>query len=294
MAAAAVDPRARRPAVLGLALALAGGIALATVFWTTSVLDPGAIADWQRSVTASRSGPAVALAMLVATGIGASMVVMPCGFPAVFAMPTILERESNTAGRLRALVAFAAGAVVPLAAAGLLLGLAGAGVWDLLSSGHSRQVFAAIVYPLLGLVALTYALSEFGLLSLQGLFVRVTGPDLPGEQAPARRSLEPGAVFGAGLGIACPMPTYYALLGWVVVAASPWYGAALLGAYAVGRVLVPIAVGLLIVAGASRRGASQQLVSLHDRVTWASGVVMAGLGAFLITLFGGFLGVSLL
>ena len=294
MAAAAVDPRARRPAVLGLALALAGGIALATVFWTTSVLDPGAIADWQRSVTASRSGPAVALAMLVATGIGASMVVMPCGFPAVFAMPTILERESNTAGRLRALVAFAAGAVVPLAAAGLLLGLAGAGVWDLLSSGHSRQVFAAIVYPLLGLVALTYALSEFGLLSLQGLFVRVTGPDLPGEQAPARRSLALGAVFGAGLGIACPMPTYYALLGWVVVAASPWYGAALLGAYAVGRVLVPIAVGLLIVAGASRRGASQQLVSLHDRVTWASGVVMAGLGAFLITLFGGFLGVSLL
>ena len=294
MAAAAVGAGVRRPALLGLALALAGGIALATVFWTTSVLDAGAIADWQRSVTAGRTGPAVALAMLVATGIGASMVVMPCGFPAVFAMPTILERERTTAGRLRALVAFTAGAVVPLAVAGLLLGLAGAGVWDLLSSGHSRQVFAVVVYPLLGLVALVYALSEFGLLSLQGLFVHVTGPDLPGEQAPARRSLALGAVFGAGLGIACPMPTYYALLGWVIVAASPWYGAALLGAYALGRVLVPIAVGLLIVVGATRRGASQRLVALHDRVTWASGVVMAALGAFLITLFGGFLGVSLL
>ena len=128
MAAAAVGAGVRRPALLGLAPALAGGIALATVFWTTSVLDAGAIADWQRSVTAGRTGPAVALAMLVATGIGASMVVMPCGFPAVFAMPTILERERTTAGRLRALVAFTAGAVVPLAVAGLLLGLAGAGV----------------------------------------------------------------------------------------------------------------------------------------------------------------------
>ena len=107
MAAAALEPGARRPALLGLALALTGGIALATVFWTTDILTADTIANWGSSVTAGRSGPAVALAMLLAAGVGASMVVMPCGFPAVFAVPTILEREERTAGRLRALAAFA-------------------------------------------------------------------------------------------------------------------------------------------------------------------------------------------
>ena len=103
-----------------------------------------------------------------------------------------------------------------------------------------------------------------------------------------------GATFGAGLGIACPMPTYYALLGWVVVAATAWYGALVLAAYGLGRMLVPVVLGLLIVAGASRRTVSQRLVAAHERVQWASGVVMAALGIFLVTLFGGFLGVSLL
>ena len=284
----------RRPALLGLTIALAGGVGLATVFWTTDLLTADTIANWGSSVTASRSGPAVALAMAIALAVGASMVVLPCGFPAVFAVPTILEREEHTAGRLRALAAFAAGGVAPLAAAGVLFGLAGGGLWELLSDGHSRQVFAAVAYPLMGLAALAYGLNEFGLLRLQGAFVRVTGPALPGEQAPARRSFVLGATFGAGMGIACPMPTYYALLGWVVVAASAWYGALVLGAYALGRMLVPVVLGLLIVAGTSRRTVSARLAAVHSRVEWASGVVMAGLGIFMITLFGGFLGTSLL
>ena len=294
MAAAALEASSRRPAVVGLAVALAGGVALATLFWRTDLLTADGIASWQQGVTANRSGLGVALAMGLALVIGASMVMMPCGFPSVFSIPTILEGQDSTAGRLRALAAFAAGAVVPLALAGLVLGVAGSGLWDLLATPQSRKVFAATVYPLMGLVALVYALGEFGLLPVHGAFGRISGPALASERAPARRSLVLGATFGAGLGIACPMPTYYALLGWVVVAASAWYGAAVLAAYALGRVLVPIALGLLIVAGASRRDVSSRLVALHDRVQWASGVVMAGLGVFLVTLFGGFLSASLL
>ncbi len=292
--AAAPASNSRRPAVVGLTIALVGGTGLATLFWTTDLLSAETIANWQQSVTAGRSGPAVALAMGLALAIGASMVVMPCGFPAVFAVPTILDGERTGAGRLRALAAFALGGVVPLVVAGLLLGLGGGGLWDLLSDGHSRQVFAAVTYPLLGAGALAYALSELGLLNLQGAFVRISGPSPSGSQSATRRSLVLGATFGGGLGIACPMPTYYALLGWVVVAASAWYGALVLGAYALGRMAVPIALGLLIVAGVSRRDVSARLLALHDRVQWASGVVMAGLGVFLVTLFGGFLGVSLL
>ena len=293
MTTAALYPatKARRRAFLGLAFALTAG---ATLFWTTGLLTADTIADWQESVTAGRSGPAVVAAMAISLGIGASMVVMPCGFPAVFAIPTILGGEHSTAGRLRVLAAFAIGAVAPMAVAGLLLGVVGSGIWELIGSPHSRQLFAAVLYSLLGLVAIAYALTEFGLLNLRGVFARAGGPSLPGEQAPARRSLVLGATFGAGLGIACPMPTYYALIGWVVVAASPWYGATLLAAYGLGRVLVPVVLGLLIVAGGSRRGVSRRLVAAHDRVRWASGAVMAGLGVFLVTLFGGFLGASLL
>lgn len=155
-------------------------------------------------------------------------------------------------------------------------------------------MFAVILYSALGLVTLAYALSEFGILHLQGAFVRVVGPALPGEEAPARRSMLLGATFGAGLGIACPMPAYYALLGWVAVAASPWYGALVLAVYAFGRVLGPMILGLLIVSGASRRAISRHLVAAHRSVRWASALFMAGMGTFLIALFGGFVGLSLL
>ncbi len=298
MATAALDVKSARrvpwPALAGLAIALVGGVAVASTFWMTDLLTAETIANWQQSVTAGRSGPAVAVAMLIALGIGASMVVLPCGFPAVFAVPTILEREQHTRGRLRALAAFTLGGMVPLAVAGLVLGLAGGGLWELLSDGHSRKVFAAVTYTVLGAGSLLYALSEFGVIHVPAAFERVTGPSLPGQDAPARRSFMLGATFGGGLGIACPMPTYYALLGWVVVAATAWYGALVMAAYGLGRMLVPVVLGLLIVAGASRRGVSARLVTIHGRVQWVSGVVMAGLGIFLVTLFGGFLGVSLL
>ena len=292
--AAARGRRVRWPVLLGLAFAVAAGVGLATVFWTSGLVDGEYIAGLQGRLDTTQSAPGVAVAMLVALGIGASMVVLPCGFPAVFAVPTILEREQHTAGRLRALLAFTLGGVIPLIIVGLLLGLAGDGVWELLSTPRSRMWFATITYSLLGVGAVAYALSEFGLLHMPGAFERVTGPSLPAAEAPARRSFVLGATFGGGLGIACPMPTYYALIGWVVVVASGWYGALVLGAYALGRLLVPVVLGLLIVAGASRRTVSTRLAAAHGRVQWVSGVVMAALGIFMVTLFGGFLGVSLL
>ena len=116
------------PALAGLAIAVVAGVALASTFWMTDLLTAETIANWQQNITAGQSGPAVALAMMIALGIGASMVVLPCGFPAVFAVPTILEGEEHTAGRLRALTAFTLGGVIPLAVAGLVLGLASGGL----------------------------------------------------------------------------------------------------------------------------------------------------------------------
>ena len=294
MVAPALAAPLRRPRIsLVLVLTAAVGVALAAAFYYTGVVNGEFVAGWQDRVVGARHGPAIAAGMGLALLIGASMVVLPCGFPAVFLMPSILEREESTPARLRSLTAFTLGATIPLAVAGAILGLAGGGLWEGLT-GPSRVVFAATLYPALGGLAIGYALVQFGILNVQGLFVRFSGPALPGAEAPARRSAMLGATFGAGLGMACPMPTYYALLAWVAVAASPWYGALVLGAYGLGRVLPPIGLGLLIVAGASRRTVSNRLVAWHDPLERGSAVIMATLGVFLIALFGGFVGTSLI
>ncbi len=280
--------------MFGLALGLTGGIALATAFWTTGLVDGAYVADLQNRLDTAQTGPGLAIGVLIAFAVGASMVVLPCGFPAVFAVPAIVEREPNSRRRLRALAAFGLGGVLPLAVVGLALGLAGDAIWELLRDAESRKIFAVVVYSMVGAAAILYALTEFGLWHLEGALARLSGPALPGEDAPARRALVLGATFGSGMGIACPMPTYYALIGWTVVAASPWYGALLLGAYGLGRVLVPIVLGLVMVAGASRRVVAQRLATVHQQTRWSSGVAMSGLGAFLIALFGVFLGGSLL
>ena len=105
--------RARRPSSMALLAALGAGVGLAALFWTTGLIRGEFVAAWQEQIAEGRSGPGVGLAMGIALLIGASTVVLPCGFPSVFAIPSILERETSTPGRLRALGALAAGAVRP-------------------------------------------------------------------------------------------------------------------------------------------------------------------------------------
>ena len=92
------------------------------------------------------------------------------------------------------------------------------------------------------------------------------------------------------------MLTYYALIAWVVVTATWWYGAgpSYWGRTGWSACCVPSVLGLLTVTGTRRRSVAERLSSVHQPIVWSSGVVMAGLGVFLITLFGGFPGSSLL
>ena len=113
-----VETGTRQRAMLGLAVALVAGVGLATLLWTTGLVDGEYVADLQDKLDTAQTGPGVVVAMLIALAIGASMVALPCGFPAVFMVPAILEHEEHTAGRLRSLAAFASGGVVPLAVAG--------------------------------------------------------------------------------------------------------------------------------------------------------------------------------
>ncbi len=83
------------------------------------------------------------------------------------------------------------------------------------------------------------------------------------------------------------MPTYYILLGWVVAAANPLYGAVLLGVYGVGRVLPAVGIGALIMAGVERRTVSRSMTSFRERTSGLTNGLLAAMGSYLVVLFGG-------
>ena len=266
--------------------ALAVGAMLALISWQAGVLDSN-IFGFASGAAVEAGGPGSVVAIGAAFVIGASMIVLPCGYPSVFIMPSILGSRRGLSQRVVLSLLFLAASALPLAALGLGLGFGGDAVLGLLDEMSARMTLAVVLYSGLGVVAIGYALSELGLFSLPSLLGRVTGPSLPDEDKPYRRAVVLGSTFGAGLGIGCPMPTYYIILGWVVAAANPLYGAILLGVYGLGRVLPAVVLGALIVAGAERRTVSQGMTSFREKTSGITNGLLAAMGSYLIVLFGG-------
>ena len=266
--------------------ALAVGAALALISWWAGVLDTNTFGGLQDSAVAA-GGPGAIVSVGAAFVIGAAMIVLPCGYPSVFVTPSILGSRKGLAQRGVLSGLFLLGSALPLAAVGLGLGFAGEGILDLLSEESARMSFAVGLYSALGLVAIAYALSELGLFHLPSLTSRITGPNLPDQEKPYRRAVVLGATFGGGLGIGCPMPTYYILLGWAAAAANPLFGAVLLGVYGLGRLVPAVALGALIVAGTDRRKVSQGMTSFREKTSGLTNGVLAAMGSYLVVLFGG-------
>ena len=267
-------------------VALAAGVVLALVSWQAGVLDTE-VFGFASGAAVDAGGPGSLVAIGAAFIIGATMIVLPCGYPSVFVMPSILGSRKGLSQRATLSLLFLAASALPLAAVGLGLGFGGEAVLELLDEMSARMTFAVILYSGLGVVAIGYALSELGLFSLPSLFGRVTGPDLPDQDRPYRRAVVLGSTFGAGLGIGCPMPTYYIILGWAVAAANPLYGAILLGVYGLGRVVPAVALGALIVAGTDRRTVSRGMTSFREKTSGITNGILAAMGSYLIVLFGG-------
>ena len=112
---------------------------------------------------------------------------------------------------------------------------------------------------------------------------------MPGPGKACRRSLILGSTVGAGVGMGCPMPTYYSLLGWVAVAANPVYGAIVLGAYGLGRVLPAVGLGALVVSGMERKKVSKGMTSFRERTSGITNGFVTAIGSYLLVLFGGVL-----
>ncbi len=269
-------------------LALGVGAALGGLTWWLGVLDGstqifGGVAE---STTESGS-PSAVVAIGLALVIGASMIVLPCGFPSVFAMPSILSARTGLSQRTLLSLVFLAAAALPLAALGVGLGFGGDAVLGQLDTPARRMGFAVVLYSLLGIFALAYALSELEIIHLPSLTGRLTGPNMPGQDRPYRRSLVLGSTMGAGLGMGCPMPTYYILLGWVAAAANPVYGAIVLGVYGLGRVLPAVGLGALIVGGVERRRVALGMTSFREKTEGLTTGFVTAIGSFLLVLFGG-------
>ncbi|MCH7580756.1 MAG: hypothetical protein IIB22_10985 [Chloroflexi bacterium] len=267
-------------------VALAVGVALALISWQAGVLDSN-IFGFASGAAVEAGGPGSVVAIGAAFVIGASMIALPCGYPSVFVMPSILGSRKGLPQRAALSLLFLAASALPLAALGLGLGFGGEAILELLDEMSARMTLAVVLYSALGLVAISYALSELGLFHLPSLLGSVTGPSLPGEDRPYRRAVVLGSTFGAGLGIGCPMPTYYIILGWAVAAANPLYGAILLGVYGLGRVLPAVGLGALIVAGTDRRKVSQGMTSFRQKTSELTNGILAAMGSYLIVLFGG-------
>ena len=268
--------------------ALAIGAALALISWQAGVLDTE-VFGFASGAAVEAGGPGSLVAIGAAFVIGATMIALPCGYPSVFVMPSILGARKGLAQRGMLSLIFLAASALPLAAVGLALGLAGEGILNLLEPMSAKMSLAVGLYSALGVLAIAYALSEMGAFHLPSLFGRVTGPNLPAQDRPYQRALVLGGTFGAGLGIGCPMPQYYIILGWAVAAANPLYGAVLLGVYGLGRVLPAIVLGGLIVAGTERRQVSRGMTSFRERTGWLTNGVLTAMGSYLIVLFGGVL-----
>ncbi len=271
-------------------LALVVGAALALLSWQLGVLDGSTdIFGGVTGSAASATNPSAFVAVGLAFVIGASMIVLPCGFPSVFAVPSILNSRTGFPERTALMLVFLAASVLPLAAVGVGLGFAGDAVLGLLDTMGARMGFAVVLYSLIGIVALAYALSELGLFNLANPLSRFAGPDMPGADSPYRRSRVLGSPLGAGMGNGCPMPTYYIVLGWVAAAASPLYGAIVLGIYGLGRVLPAVGLGALIVGGANRRHVALGMTSFRERTSGLTDGFVTATGSYLLVLFGGVL-----
>ena len=267
-------------------VALAVGVVLALVSWQAGVLDTE-VFGFASGAAVDAGGPGSLVAIGAAFVIGATMIVLPCGYPSVFVMPSILGSRKGLSQRAALSLLFLAASALPLAAVGLGLGFGGEAVLELLDEMSARMTLAVVLYSALGVVAIIYALSELGVFHLPSLFGRVTGPSLPDQDKPYRRAVVLGSTFGAGLGIGCPMPQYYIILGWAVAAANPLFGAILLGVYGLGRVVPAVALGALIVAGTDRRKVSQGMTSFRERTSGFTNGLLAAMGSYLIVLFGG-------
>jgi cytochrome c biogenesis protein CcdA len=167
---------------------------------------------------------------------------------------------------------------VVLGAFGAAMAWAGAAVAARVTTPWAREAIASVALTMLGVLALTIALGELGLIRPLLPEVR-TVPTAGSLSSLSRRALVIALAFGATMAIFSPLSAYALVIGWVAARQSPWLGAVTLMAYGLGLV-VPLAVAGTLLA---RGGRGAQL--LQERVRLVGGGALAVAGGFLLSMW---------
>lgn len=246
------------------------------VTWVVAVVDGlGAL---------SPANPGLLVSLGVAALIGLSMNFLPCNLPVVMSLLPATSGEASRTAFVRKTGLYGLGAVLSLGTLGFVLGLLGESLVPLARAYPSVGPYVAgAVIGGVGLLSALWGLREFGVVTLPAVPVpvSVTGPlrqAVDGRDGPGEYVLL-GAVYG-GTGGGCPLPTYHLLLVWVVVAASPVYGAAVMGTYVLGRVL-PVAVVGAVLREHPRR-AADLFGRKYGTLRRVNGTVLVGGGCLLV------------
>ena len=99
--------------------ALAAGVVLALVSWQAGMLDSN-IFGFASGAAVDAGSPGSLVAIGAAFVIGASMIALPCGYPSVFIMPSVLGSRTGLPQRATLSLLYVAASALPLAALGLL------------------------------------------------------------------------------------------------------------------------------------------------------------------------------
>lgn len=196
-----------------------------------------------------------------------------------------MQEARTRAGWLGAAALYTLGNVVVAVAVGAVVGAAGGAILGPLA-GKARLAVPAVVYTLVGLFALAYALVEFGWLRLPVPGLHADVPLFVHKLRFYPRSFLLGAVVGGGFTVGCPFPTYHVILGWIAATGSPLMGALVLGTYGVGRAFPVFLVGTALFAGAPPQTITRWVRERAPVAHLINGLGLTLLASFLIAYWG--------
>lgn len=275
-------PQRPRTAVTAVIAGVAGGL---VIFASIPVFQrhvATVMAILSGAVPIQSQAPGLWLSLAVAFLIGLSMNFLPCNIPIVMSLLPASSGAESRGASVRRTVLYAAGAVIVLGALGFGLGWAGATVKPIVLEYPAFGVYVAgLLLGGIGLVSIAWGFRELGVVSMPSLGVPTldTVRNWVDRQSGASEYVLLGAVYG-GTGGGCAMPTYHLLLVWVVVAASPVYGAVLLGTYVVGRVLPVALLGAVLREQPTR--AAEVFGGRYGTLRQVNGVILSAFGSLLV------------
>lgn len=198
----------------------------------------------------------------------------------IFTIAPLVQEAKTRREWIVTLGTFTVTLLAVLAVFGAAMAWAGAAIAARVTTPHTRELLAAVMLTLLGLLALAVTLGELEL--TPPLLPRLTSAAAaPGAGSLTRRPLVIALTFGGTMAIFSPMSTYALVLGWVAAQQSVWLGAATLVAYGLG-LIIPLGIaGTLGGGGFSVGGAAIQV--LQERVRVVTGFSMALVGGFLLS-----------